>query len=87
MDESQVVVPERLKETGGGLVTHAQLALNLALDPAAVADPDHDALEDVLLFHRENMLKDAELLPVPGQYREAEGGCHVGDLVFIVHNR
>ena len=78
---------ERLKETGGGLVTHAELALDLALGPAPAADPHHDALEDVLLFHREDMLEDAELLAALGQHGDTECDTLVGDLEFIVHNR
>ncbi|HEY3734263.1 MAG TPA: hypothetical protein VGL63_10140 [Streptosporangiaceae bacterium] len=59
---------ERLKETGRGLVPQAELALNLALGPGPAADPHRDALENVFLFHREDMLKNAELLAVPGQH-------------------
>ena len=78
---------ERLKETGGGLVTHAELTLDLAPGPASAADPHHDALEDVFLFHRKDMLQDAELLAVPGQHRNTERNALVGDLEFVVHNR
>ena len=78
---------ERLKEPGGRLVTHAELALDLALGPASAADPHHDALEDVFLFHREDMLQDAELLAVLGQHRDTERDTLIGGLEFIVHDR
>ena len=58
--------------------------LRSAQPPAA--DPHHDALEDVFLFHREDMLKDAELPAVLGQHRDTERDTLVGDLEFIVHN-
>jgi hypothetical protein len=50
------------------------------------ADPHHDALEDVFLFYREDMLQYAELLAVLGQHRDTERDTFVRGLEFIVHN-
>jgi hypothetical protein len=54
---------------------------------SAAADPHHDALEDVFLFYREDMLQDAELLAVLGQHRDPERDPLIRGLEFIVHNR
>ena len=86
LDKPQVVVAEPLEEMGRGLVAQAELALDLAFGPAS-ADPHHDALEDVFLFHREDMLQHAELLAVLGQHGDTERDALVRDLEFIVHDR
>jgi hypothetical protein len=54
LDEPQLVVAERLEETGGGLVAHAELALDLALGPAVAGQV------------RGYLFVDAGL-PIPGQ--------------------
>ncbi|HXC85848.1 MAG TPA: MFS transporter [Trebonia sp.] len=83
-DETQLVVLERLDESGGGLMIEAELALDLPVGPAATAHPDHDALEDVLFFHRQDVLQDAELLAIPGQHRNPERGSLVRNLELVV---
>lgn len=84
LDETQLVVLERLEEASGGLVVAAQLALDLPVDPGATAHPHHDALEDVLFLHREDVLQDAELLAVPGQHGHPKRDAFVRNLEFAV---
>ena len=58
--------------------------LDVPVQPAAVADPHHDAFEHVDLGNLENVLKHAELLSVPGHHRNPGGDTLIGDQELVI---
>jgi CheY-like chemotaxis protein len=85
LDEPQVARPGNDPHVpGGALVALPQFVLDVPVHPAAVADPHHDALEYVDLRHLEDVLKHAELFPVPGHHRDPERNTAVGNNELVL---
>jgi CheY-like chemotaxis protein len=85
LDEPQVARPGNDPHVpGGGPVALPQFVLYVPVHPAAVADPHHDALEHVDLRHLEDVLKHAELFPVPGHHRDPERNTAVGNRELVL---
>jgi CheY-like chemotaxis protein len=85
LDEPQVARPGNDPHVpGGALVALSQFVLYVPVHPAAVADPHHDALEHVDLRHLQDVLKHAELFPVPGHHRDPERNTAVGNHELVL---